>query len=1459
MVVGSLRQATSNSAIYTDSRSNDFIISTDKLGQRFLIGFSSNYPSSFSLGNSNLIIGSSASNVDIKHYGNTRSTGNTDIDLNLTASNAYITNTIGIGSSTFDTKSNIKLYVAGSARFEGDVIVNGNIESINTNVTVTDEFQVVNNGTGPALTINQLGATPIALFETASNQKMLITNDGKISIGSNAPLERLDVQGNQFLRGNLNLSNIFGSNSTFNFSRVYSNLDVDINITAPNAYHNNLYMGNKLIIDNTGVITNSNYIPTLDTSKVQYGTFTSNFIEDYNVISSKLHSNLTIAGKTFFDGVVGIGTSNPAYGNPFVKLRVSGGDTLVTGANDFKTTGDQARMYIGNSAYFIAATSNVGLVMQVPNTSYPFVLEENSGFVGLGVMDPEERLHLANNAKVNNNLYVMNRVAVGHSNPLETVAISGNLSLSNYGKIVMYTSNDFLGINTSEPIARLHVLHPSNGNAFLVEDAFSPDTSPFIIKEDGRVGVGLVNPTELMDISGGNVKISSNVYAMSRIGIKNSNPNYDADISGSVRLQNDIYVDGGGSKGASMYLCSKATPAEGKGAWLIENSPYGNTGSNCLRLAKFDCNNSIIADNSTLWTDEGYVRIGGQVRADERLHVSHGHVKIDSNLYVYGRTGMNTSNPTEVLDLAVGNAKITSNVYVMTRLGVGTSNPEYTVDVAGDINLTGQLRQGSGDATFNASLYVMNSFGIGTSNPTESFSLSYGNADLGSNLYVYNRIGVTTKTPSERIDVASGNIKASSNIYSLSRVAIAHSNPTEALDIVGNQKISNNIYTFGRQSIGHSNPTESLDIIGNLKVSQNVYALNRIGIAMSNPQVALEINATDAILIPKGGTLQRPSVPVQGHVRYNEDINTFEGFGAGMAWGSLGGVKDTNQDTYISAESYPTSNDDIIRFYTSNNEIARIMPNGRFGISNNSPSERLELNGGNAKFNSNIYILGRQAISHSNPTEALDVIGNTKISQNLYALNRIGIAMSNPQVALEINATDAILLPKGGTLQRPAVPVQGHVRYNSDINTFEGFGAGNAWGSLGGVKDTNQDTYISAESYPTSNDDILRFYNSNNETMRIMPNGLIGISNNAPSERLELNGGNAKFNSNIYTLGRHAIGHSNPTESIDLIGNLKASQNIYALSRMGIATSNPAVTLEIVGTDAVLIPKGTTGQRPTPQLGHIRYNTSYQTFEGFGAGNAWGSLGGVKDTNQDTYISAESYPTSNDDIIRFYTSNNEIARIMPDGRFGISNQDPSERLELSGGNAKFNSNVYIGSRLGVGLSNPEQALHVVGNVRATNGTQGPMIMLIPPIAYADVGVSDRLVLDNTLEAGNDISSSTYKALFYGNGFLYQDLSTDNMSWNEARFIFRGTALSQSEPEYTSMSVQDYLYSRTPQYSNISQPFTIVSQNYQRGYFTSASPWFSMSTSEVRHLAIYINSSSNNSSYRFGSVYLQFRG
>jgi hypothetical protein len=69
-------------------------------------------------------------------------------------------------------------------------------------------------------------------------------------------------------------------------------------------------------------------------------------------------------------------------------------------------------------------------------------------------------------------------------------------------------------------------------------------------------------------------------------------------------------------------------------------------------------------------------------------------------------------------------------------------------------------------------------------------------------------------------------------------------------------------------------------------------------------------------------------------------------------------------------------------------------------------------------------------------------------------------------------------LPAGNTSQRPGSAAAGMVRYNSEISSFEGYGPGNAWGSLGGVKDVDGDTYILTETSAGSDEDTFTFYNA---------------------------------------------------------------------------------------------------------------------------------------------------------------------------------------------------------------------------------------------------------------------------------------------------------------------------------------------------------------------------------------------
>jgi hypothetical protein len=92
-----------------------------------------------------------------------------------------------------------------------------------------------------------------------------------------------------------------------------------------------------------------------------------------------------------------------------------------------------------------------------------------------------------------------------------------------------------------------------------------------------------------------------------------------------------------------------------------------------------------------------------------------------------------------------------------------------------------------------------------------------------------------------------------------------------------------------------------------------------------------------------------------------------------------------------------------------------------------------------------------------------------------------------------------------------------------------------------------------------------------------------------------------------------ADGQTPMTGNLDL--NTHKAVNLVAGSVTGDAVEYTQFTTAFVnpvfgGTGFMLIPKGTTAQRPvSPVNGEIRYNTDTSQFEGY-QGGAWGQLGG---------------------------------------------------------------------------------------------------------------------------------------------------------------------------------------------------------------------------------------------------------
>jgi hypothetical protein len=117
--------------------------------------------------------------------------------------------------------------------------------------------------------------------------------------------------------------------------------------------------------------------------------------------------------------------------------------------------------------------------------------------------------------------------------------------------------------------------------------------------------------------------------------------------------------------------------------------------------------------------------------------------------------------------------------------------------------------------------------------------------------------------------------------------------------------------------------------------------------------------------------------------------------------------------------------------------------------------------------------------------------------------------------------------------------------------------------------------------------------------------------------------------------------------------------------RLGVNTATPAVTTELVGTDAMLIPKGTTGNRPTGVSGYLRFNTTTSEFEGYN-GTAWASVGGAALSN-DTSTATNVYPlfaaATTGTASTIYTSNAKLLYKPSTGEFQSS--------ELVAGNGLF--------------------------------------------------------------------------------------------------------------------------------------------------------------------------------------------
>ena len=732
---------------------------------------------------------------------------------------------VGIGHNNPSTT----LHVAGSAHIEGDLWVKGVTNQIDTLIHATSAMDITNIGTGPALTVTQSGAQPVAVFWDRDNndtlQASLYLDDmTRMGVGTSSPEYAVHISDTVESQAGSDLVTVMVDHN-------FNHGGIGINSTYKNHQNHVRFLSGG---DETWQLRQPLQYTT-DPDSLRF-THASRAFDVITMIPT---------------GHVGIGRnrgSNTYDSAPQYRLQIAGD---IDGSGSGDPSEDIVQITTNDNE--ISTGQEQGLTFGQGDASFSKIagFYQGSGEYGLKLYSCLET-----------------------SRPSET---RGNFRYNDLAGITLLGDNK-TGINFEAPTAQLHVYRGDQH-----------ETQSGLTVHRGDTSLGIRATAPILNVFNGNAGATEvfRVQGDGKTGIGTDDPD--------TALHVQRVFNTGTTTATRTALQPMLTLAATRGTGNAPHTSFGPT---------IDFK-SVNYDTPQPYLPHPIARIAASITNAAAAD-----------------TGGSLRFFTTPLDTATSNDDLVENMVIKPsgNIGMGTTSPDSYNGEADNLVLWSAGHTGltiaslpDGDDQYRSNIYFADGE---TGNEQYRGGITYDHADdnmsfrtaATERMWIANNgnVGIGLDTPACSLDVSS----------TIRAISGAHTAPGTGSGIeMFATSTKGYIFNFDRDNSAYHD----------LQLGNSLYLpelttpakAGNVGINIDNPHTKLYIESTDGLRIPVGTTDQRPTnaafditaasptneqyVPKLGTIRYNTTQSTFEGFGPGNQWGSLGGVIDVDRDTYWTA------------------------------------------------------------------------------------------------------------------------------------------------------------------------------------------------------------------------------------------------------------------------------------------------------------------------------------------------------------------------------------------------------------------------------------------------------------------------------------------------------------------------------------------------------------------------------